>query len=84
MRDAIAGTLRGIFVVWADAFASKPAPTFDRVSTGYTRSNVGAGLLAKRPGGTLQNQESRRKSGGIGRSLSGSGRLPLPARYWRI
>ncbi|RZI30178.1 hypothetical protein EUX57_19115 [Pseudomonas orientalis] len=29
-------------------------------------------------------QESRRKSGGIGRSLSGSGRLPLPARYWRI
>ncbi|PMU49851.1 hypothetical protein C1X85_26095 [Pseudomonas sp. GP01-A6] len=31
------------------AFASKPAPTFDRVSSGGTRSNVGAGLPAKRP-----------------------------------
>ena len=32
-----------------------------------------------------QRQESRRKSGGIGRSsLSGSGRLPLPAWCWRI
>jgi hypothetical protein len=31
-----------------------------------------------------QYQESRRKSGGIGKSsLSGSGRLPLPARCWR-
>jgi cobyrinic acid a,c-diamide synthase len=31
------------------AFASKPAPTGDRVSSGSTPSNVGAGLLAKRP-----------------------------------
>ena len=30
-----------------------------------------------------QDQESRRKSGGIGTSLRGSGALPLPARYWR-
>ncbi|AUO25197.1 hypothetical protein C0058_25675 [Pseudomonas sp. NC02] len=36
-------------VDWSAVFASKPAPTFDRVSSGCTRSNVGAGLLANRP-----------------------------------
>jgi hypothetical protein len=28
-------------------FASKPAPTFNRIPSDETRSNVGAGLLAK-------------------------------------
>ena len=30
-------------------FASKPAPTFDRIPPEGTRLNVGAGLLAKGP-----------------------------------
>ncbi|MRJ19352.1 hypothetical protein FRT60_03170 [Pseudomonas haemolytica] len=34
------GVLEGLF-------ASKPAPTLDRVQSGKTPSNVGAGLLAK-------------------------------------
>ena len=35
--------------------------------------------------GLQSTQPSRRRSGGIGRSsFSGSGGLPLPARYWRI
>ncbi|KAA0984926.1 hypothetical protein FQ187_07950 [Pseudomonas sp. ANT_J28] len=46
------------------AFASKPAPTVDRVLSGEMRSNVGAGLLAKRPS-AAQQQSSRQKKARI-------------------
>ncbi|QKL01358.1 hypothetical protein GEV39_08020 [Pseudomonas sp. NY5710] len=57
----------------APVFAGKPAPT------GVTVNDSFQSPLK------TQDQLSRRRSGGIGRSsFNGSGRLPLPARYWRI
>ena len=41
--------------VLSGLFASKPAPTFDRILTGRTLSTVGAGLLAKAPAQTPSN-----------------------------
>ncbi len=62
----------------------------------WPETNVGASAARDAPRGRRSispapknlrrtHQLSRRKSGGIGRaSFSGSGRLPLPARYCRI
>ncbi|PRW89105.1 hypothetical protein C7A11_11135 [Pseudomonas simiae] len=40
------------------AFASKPAPTFDRIPPDRMQSNVGAGLLAKRPSASTRQGSS--------------------------
>jgi hypothetical protein len=43
----------------AETFASKPAPTFVRILKGRTRSNVGAGLLAKGPEKTSKKSQAK-------------------------
>ncbi|TPG77579.1 hypothetical protein EAH78_15460 [Pseudomonas arsenicoxydans] len=56
----------GISAACPTAFATKPAPTFDRIPIERTRSNVGAGLLAKGPDLTThlsrRQQKARRQS----------------------
>ncbi|MRJ22666.1 hypothetical protein FRT60_20370 [Pseudomonas haemolytica] len=49
MDAGSAQSVSGSCVALQAAFASKPAPTVDRILPGGMQSNVGAGLLAKRP-----------------------------------
>jgi hypothetical protein len=69
----------GFCVAVAGPFASKPAPTFDRVPSVEMQSNVGAGLLAKGPVRSTWNQASRNNQGWLARCLVSNAAIASPS-----